>query len=1066
MKKQLLTLLLLVCSLGMDAGNTLIPDMKFRRLDTRDGLSNSQINYIFQDSKGFVWIATSYGLNRYDGYRFRTYYSDASDSTTLRNNYVDYIWEDQDGRLWLRQGMNFCVFDPKTEQVVRNPSTILSKIGIKGGIDRLYIDSKKNLYVKTYDDGLYFYNPTTKKKTLTKYGYGEGEFPKEFWISSFTEYENLLIMVSSDGEMMAVDGEKGRVAWRDNYIHTHGGAEQAAYLVKLDNFNNYWVLSQDHVFIYSQKERRWFDSLEQFLATFGISGLPENLQSWDMIMDQRNWVWLATDHEGLLVVDLNNKEIKQFLNNKFDETSLSENTVKRLMLDKSGNMWIGAYRNGLNQYIERPLGIRTIELGDINTTVEGKDGNYWLGTDNRGIIKYNPETETSEVIDKSSGFASNVMVASYCSRDGALWFGTYNGGMVEIDPNGRIHNYLATGAENGLLNNNVWSVTEDKWGDIWIGTLGNGVQRLDRKTGKFRTWSSYNTNLNENFMTTVSWIKKGWLIVGHSTYYSLINPVSGKVVNVQIPTVAGQAAAAPSTVCVMEDSRGLIWQGSMSGCCVYNPVSGWQKLLDMNSGLFGSSVVGIVEDQRHTMWIVTEHGVSNVTPQKEEDGTWSFLVHSFGTKDGLQQGPYNQRSVSVTHDGKVLIGGYNGLDIIDPKLVSNSANKEHPIFSGLKLFGQQVEVGKEYDGHVILEEALDVSRELVLRYDENQFTIQLATDKGEAHNTSRFIYQLEGFSDKWIKTEEVDPNITYMSLHHGSYKLHVRMLNDDGTMGDYEAVLEITITPPLIRNRWLMIGLLALLVGGIYFWRRRFLQKHQERMELENYRNEIHRKHWMSAMKRKLHLQTGEKDDESETQKTEEPEEKTDAGNTADEDGIEYAEVEEVEVIEDQIAGDAVDDEEIVPTSGGKEKTDLLPLFREVCDTFKAPNGKVLRISYFPLEEHLEVMGDRLQLAYMLKILLVNSSRFAPTNSTVKVFAERQAGNAVIRVMDKGVGIPDDVLPHLFEKIENDTEKTNLHLVADIANSHGGTVKGEGNTGGGTVFTITLPLIQEDINNN
>ena len=1064
MKKQLLTLLLLVCSLGMDAGNPLIPDMKFRRLDTRDGLSNSQINYIFQDSKGFVWIATSYGLNRYDGYRFRTYYSDATDSTTLRNNYVDYIWEDMDGRLWLRQGMNFCVFDPKTEQTVRNPSTILSKIGIKGGIDRIYIDAQKNLYVKTYDEGLYYYNPKTKKKTLTKYGYGEGEFPKEFWTSSFTEYEDLLILVSSDGELMAVNGEKGRVAWRDNYIHTHGGAEQAAYLVKVDNFHNYWVLSQDHAYIYSQKERRWFDSLEQFLAAYGISGLPENLQVWDMIMDQRNWVWLATDHEGLLVVDLENKEIKQFLNNKFDETSLSENTAKRLMLDKSGNMWIGAYRNGLNQYIERPSGIRTVELGDINTTVEGKDGMYWLGTDNRGIIKFDPETETTELIDKSSGFASNVMVASYCSHDGALWFGTYNGGLIEIDPNGRIKNYLVTGADDGLLNNNVWSVTEDKWGDIWIGTLGNGVQRLNRKTGKFRVWSSYNTNLNENFMTSVGWIKKGWLIAGHSTYYSLINPVSGKVANVQIPVVAGQAQAAPSTVCVMEDSRGLIWQGSMSGCCVYNPVSGWQKLLDMNSGLFGSSVVGIVEDHRHTMWIVTEHGVSNVTPQKEEDGTWSFLVHSFGTKDGLQQGPYNQRSVSVTHDGKVLIGGFNGLDIIDPKLVSSSANKERPIFSGLKLFGQQVEVGKEYDGHVILEEALDVCKELVLRHDENQFTIQLATDKGEAHNTSRFIYQLEGFSDKWIKTEEVDPNITYMSLHHGSYKLHVRMLNDDGTMGDYEATLEITITPPLIRNRWLMIAFLTLLAGGIYFWRRRFLKKHAERVELENYRNEIHKKHWMSAMKKKLHLKKGETDDEPEPQEAEDTEDQTEAGNTADDDGVEYAEVEEVEAIDDQIESQATDEEEMALMAGGeKEKTDLLPLFREVCDAFKAPNGKSLRISYFPLDEHLEVMGDRAQLAYMLKILLTNSSRFAPANSTVKVFAERQAGNAVIRVIDKGVGIPEDVMPHLFEKIENDTEKTNLHLVAEIAKSHEGTVKGEGNIGGGTVFTITLPLIPEDI---
>ena len=1061
MKKRLLTLLLLVCSLGMDAGNTLIPDMKFRRLDTRDGLSNSQINYIFQDSKGFVWIATSYGLNRYDGYRFRTYYSDATDSTTLRNNYVDYIWEDMDGRLWLRQGMNFCVFDPKTEQTVRNPSTILSKIGIKGGIDRIYIDAQKNLYVKTYDEGLYYYNPKTKKKTLTKYGYGEGEFPKEFWTSSFTEYEDLLILVSSDGELMAVNGEKGRVAWRDNYIHTHGGAEQASYLVKVDNFHNYWVLSLDHTYIYSQKERRWFDSLEQFLAAYGISGLPENLQVWDMIMDQRNWVWLATDHEGLIVVDLENKEIKQFLNNKFDETSLSENTAKRLMLDKSGNMWIGAYRNGLNQYIERPSGIRTIELGDINTTVEGKDGMYWLGTDNRGIIKYNPQTETSELIDKSSGFTSNVIVASYCSHDGALWFGTYNGGLIEIDPNGRIKNYLVTGADDGLLNNNVWSVTEDKWGDIWIGTLGNGVQRLNRKTGKFRVWSSYNTNLNENFMTSVGWIKKGWLIAGHSSYYSLINPVSGKVANVQIPVVAGQAQAAPSSVCVMEDSRGLIWQGSMSGCCVYNPVSGWQKLLDMNSGLFGSSVVGIVEDHRHTMWIVTEHGVSNVTPQKEEDGTWSFLVHSFGTKDGLQQGPYNQRSVSVTHDGKVLIGGFNGLDIIDPKLVSSSANKERPIFSGLKLFGQQVEVGKEYDGHVILEEALDVCKELVLRHDENQFTIQLATDKGEAHNTSRFIYQLEGFSDKWIKTEEVDPNITYMSLHHGSYKLHVRMLNDDGTMGDYEATLEITITPPLIRNRWLMIAFLTLLAGGIYFWRRRFLKKHAERVELENYRNELHKKHWMSAMKKKLHLKKGETDDEPELQEAEDTEDQTEAGNTADDDGVEYAEVEEVEAIDDQIESQATDEEEMALMAGGeKEKTDLLPLFREVCDAFKAPNGKSLRISYFPLDEHLEVMGDRAQLAYMLKILLTNSSRFAPANSTVKVFAERQAGNAVIRVIDKGVGIPDDVLPHLFEKIENDTEKTNLHLVAEIAKSHEGTVKGEGNIGGGTVFTITLPLIQ------
>jgi hypothetical protein len=347
----------------------------------------------------------------------------------------------------------------------------------------------------------------------------------------------------------------------------------------------------------------------------------------------------------------------------------------------------------------------------------------------------------------------------------------------------------------------------------------------------------------------------------------------------------------------------------------------------------------------------------------------------------------------------------------------------------LKLFGQQVEVGKAYDGRVILDEALDVCRELVLRYDENQFTIQLGTDKGEIHNTSRFIYQLEGFSDKWIKTEEVDPNITYMSLRHGSYTLHVRMLNDDGTMGENEAVLKITITPPLLRNRWLMLGFLLLVGCGIFFWRRRFLQKQAERIELENYRNKIHMKHWMSAMRKKMKLhRKGDK-------------------------GLETDEVE-----------DDNEEDELAPVvEGVKEKLDIVPLLREVCESFKAPSGKVIKVIFFPLEEHMEVMADQTQMEFMMKTLLLNSARFAPANSTVKIFAERKSDNAVIRVIDKGVGIPDDVMPHLFEKIENDQEGTNLHLVADIAKSHGGTVKGEMNIGGGTIFTISLPLIPEVI---
>ena len=272
-----------------------------------------------------------------------------------------------------------------------------------------------------------------------------------------------------------------------------------------------------------------------------------------------------------------------------------------------------------------------------------------------------------------------------------------------------------------------------------------------------------------------------------------------------------------------------------------------------------------------------------------------------------------------------------------------------------------------------------------------------------------------------------------MSLHHGSYTLHVRMLNDDGTMGENEAVLKITITPPLLRNRWLMLVFLVLVGCSIYFWRRRFLKKYAERAELENYRNEIHKKHWMSAMRRKMGLH------------------RKSAADTESDDVEEDAE-------------EVGDDDELAPViEGVKEKTDIVALLRDVCENFKAPGGKIIKISFFPLTEHMDVMADQTQVGFMIKTLLLNSARFAPANSTVKVFAEKQSDNAVIRVIDKGVGIPDDVMPHLFEKIENDQEGTNLHLVADIAKSHGGNVKGEMNIGGGTVFTITLPLIPEVI---
>ncbi|SHK30131.1 two-component regulator propeller domain-containing protein [Xylanibacter ruminicola] len=1023
-RKLLTSIICLVC-LTASAATAVIPDMKFRHLDARDGLSNSQINYLFQDSRGFIWIGTSYGLNRYDGYRFRTFYSDPNDSTTLRNNYIDQIWEDGEGKLWLKQGMNYSVFDPVTEKVNRNPITILSKLGIKGGIDRFYIDSQKRFWVKTYDEGLYCYNPRKKSNKLIKYGYEAGEINKEYYFSNFAEWNDKLLVTSSDGELMVIDGDKGQVILKDDFMKNNGGQPSQPYYCYVDKHSNYWVATTNRQFIFSQKDKTWYKSLNEYLGSLGIAPLPGDMQVWDVCMDQRGWVWLATDHQGIFVIDTKNANVKNFVNNKFDNTSISENTQKKLMLDKTGNMWIACYRNGLNQYIEKLMGFNTLEIGDVNTTTVDANGNFWFGTDNRGIIKYVRATGETEVYDKARcGFASETMVSSLAAKDGSVWFGTYNGGIIHIS-NGQIKNYTMTNTDGQLLNNNVWSITEDKWGDIWIGTLGSGVQKLNPKTGKFRAFNMRNSALPSDFMTSEAWTKKGWLMVGHSEFYSLINPVSGKVANIKIPAIKGQMAAMASTTCVVEDSRGLVWHGSTAGCCVVDMKTNKQHMLDMNSGLLGSSVVGIIEDKLHTMWVITEHGVSNVVLKKDEQNNWIFNVRSFSSKDGLQQGPYNQRSVSVTPDGLILVGGLGGVDVINPSLVTNVDNTETPIFSGLKLFGQQLGVGEEYDGRVIMDEDLNTSKELVLRYYENQFTIQLATDKGEMHNTSRFVYMLEGFSDKWVKTEENDPNITYMSLHHGSYVLHVRMLNEDGTMGKNEAILNITITPPLLRNRWIMVIFLALVALAIFLWRRMFLKRQAEKTERDYLRMEVMKKQWMSEMRVEL-------------QKQQESDQKAQA---------------------EELAAQAWTIEET-----HKKPHDLQHFMKEQCAKFKAPLGKHVKFSFFPLANDLTVDFDRDQMAQAVQMILSNSALFSPTDCKIKVFVDKTSTSGTIRISDNGVGIPEGAEDSIFDPmISDDDSGMSLFFVKAIVEMHGGTITAENNPSGGSIFTITLPVEEASV---
>ena len=822
MKRRLTFFFLFILAIAAEA--SVIPDMKFRRLNTREGLSNSMVNCIYRDSQGYVWLGTGYGLNRYDGYRIRTYFSYDKDTTTLRNNRVDEIQEAYGGRLWLKQGMNYTLYDPVTEKVDRTPGRWLASQGIKGGVEHLHLDSKKNYWIKTYEDGFYYFNPVTKNLKHISFGYGPDQFAKEFGISACAESKEGMIFVSTYGELMCIDGERGKVLWKEDHVKR-----------ALDTYNDYWIMvdKDDNIwvithstgtYIYMKHEKRWYTSLTELMRAQGFQNVPDDIVVWEVCYDAKGFLWVASDHLGALVLDFKNKEWRQFTNVKGDETSLPDITLKHLYLDQLGRMWIATYKNGVAMCSEAMSNFTSLAVGDINAICEDKDGYYWLGLNSGGIVKMDPKTrEPVEKFTKQSlGVPSDVIVGSYAARDGSLWFGTWEGGLLKYK-DGQWKNFRASDQGSQLKTNNIWGVTEDRWGNIWAGVLGGGAVRIDKNTGAQRAVTSDNSTLKTVWTNSISAAHNGWLVLGNSEYYALINPGNFKVINGTLPQEQDIKAITVSTATnqAVMDSRGLLWLVSPSGVVIYDMKTGQKTLLDMKSGLHGSNALAVTEDTRHTMWVATDHGVSNINPLKQDDGSWVFTVRSFNDRDGLQPGPFNQRAIYCSRTGELLIGGQDGLDIINTLNLGNGDSKERPVFSGLVLFDQEVEVGQAYDGHVILEETLDMQKSISLSYDQNQFTIHMASDNGGVNNSTRFVYQLEGFNDKWIKTAVNNPDITYMSLPPGNYTLCVRMLKDDGTMGEVESRLDISIGSPWYRSWWAWLCYILIIGFGIFIWKKK-----------------------------------------------------------------------------------------------------------------------------------------------------------------------------------------------------------------------------------------------------
>lgn len=357
-----------------------LQNIEFSSLNNRDGLSNSQVNAILKDKTGYVWFGTQSGLNRFDGFRMKTFLYSATNQTSLANNYVDDLQEDNEGKIWVHTSVGYCVYDPTTEQFDRKPEVWLKTINVEGAPQRVLVDSQKNMWIQVWGKGLYYYNVKNETTYLFKYA----KKPKSGCIldgdfSNLKDVDGKLLVTYGDGKLCLLDGDKQSVLWYNTFLKDHRLCGDNGAYSYVENNHTFWVSTATESYVFNSLNRQWLTA-RSYLAQRGILvPVKDRIVMRDLQVDPNGALWVATDHHGLFYIDFKSKIFHQYVHSNA-RGSIVDNSLQKVYIDNFGAVWVGSYKNGVAYYSPSSSKFNTIPLGDVCTITQDLAGNLWCGT--------------------------------------------------------------------------------------------------------------------------------------------------------------------------------------------------------------------------------------------------------------------------------------------------------------------------------------------------------------------------------------------------------------------------------------------------------------------------------------------------------------------------------------------------------------------------------------------------------------------------------------------------------------------------------------------------------------
>jgi ligand-binding sensor domain-containing protein/anti-sigma regulatory factor (Ser/Thr protein kinase) len=808
--------------------------VKFKHLSIEEGLSQLKVNCIFQDKQGLMWFGTQDGLNYYDGYTFKSFRHDPTDSTSLSNNVILSIYEDKKGRLWIGTrfgGLN--LFDPKTETFKAykhnpaNPSSLSNNM-----INALWEDHNGRLLVGADFGGLNLFNPESETfERLTFEAKNHKSISNERVLSIYEDNAGRFWIGTYGGLNLFDPAEKTFQRFVHNPDHTNSLSHNWVYYIKEDSRGQLWVATYDGLNLFNPVDKNF-----KRYANGGASG-----SNWFTCLyeDTEQQLWIGTHATGLRIFDPESNTIKVYLNDPHDPGTVSSNWIQAIYEDRSGRVWM-ATQNGIDIYDAQelqfttfknePSDAKSLSNNAVLSIYQDAADQIWIGTWS-GLNLFDKDNGTFKryTINPNSALAaeSNCIFALYQDSKSQLWIGTNEAGLFHFNPStNSFVNYKHNPRDTTSLSIDVVaSFHEYDQNTLWVGTFTGGVNLFNQKTKKFQRYQNNpenKTSLSQNTVRVIYRNRSGQLWLGtHGGGLNLFDPETKSFKHFKHNSKDTTSLSSNVVRAIYEDKQGRLWIGTADGLNLFDAKTQTFKTIKEKQGLPNSSITSIQEDEAGRLWIFTYRGLSRYTPATNEliqQGIWGDF-RTYDQTDGL---PGTELEVSCKgRDGTIYFGGANGFAVFHPDNMKDNDYVPPVILSGFEIFNKRVLPGKEVNNFT-LPFSISQTDELTLSHNESVFTIEFAALSYFQSEKNKYAYKLTGFDKDWNYTDANRRFATYTNLDPGTYTFQVRASNNDGVWNNEGRTLKIIITPPWWNTWWFQLlsitGALGL-VAFAYFLR-------------------------------------------------------------------------------------------------------------------------------------------------------------------------------------------------------------------------------------------------------